>query len=195
MKTARLGAFSAILASACCLGPLLLIVLGLGSLGLGAAIGRYHWFFLAAGASILVFAWVKHLKEKVRCDCERRPMAGRKASLYSLLAASALVAFFMGVNIFGYAFRAPSSSPSISLRNDVQEVTLRVEGVSCVTCEWAVELALKDLPGVLSAEANVGTRSARVFFEPSKVAKEALVWAVNQAGYRARLATSSSGVQ
>lgn len=42
MTPDRLGILSALFASVCCLGPVLLVVLGLGSLGLGAFLGRYH---------------------------------------------------------------------------------------------------------------------------------------------------------
>lgn len=49
MKAKKLGIFSAILASICCLGPLILVLIGLGSLGIGAVISRYHWWFLGGG--------------------------------------------------------------------------------------------------------------------------------------------------
>ena len=67
MKAKGLGILSAITASVCCLGPIVLIVLGLGSLGLGAALGKYHWYFIFAAALILSFAWRSYFKEKKSC--------------------------------------------------------------------------------------------------------------------------------
>jgi hypothetical protein len=74
MKAKQAVTFSAILASICCIGPLLLISIGLGS---GAAfVGRYHWFFLIAGIAVLMWAWVKYLRNKTACDCGHKSMQG-----------------------------------------------------------------------------------------------------------------------
>jgi hypothetical protein len=55
MKAKQAGILSAILASICCVGPLLLIAIGLGS---GAAIvGRDHWFFLIGGVAVLTWGF------------------------------------------------------------------------------------------------------------------------------------------
>jgi len=46
MKAKQAGMLAVILGSACCIGPLLLVAIGVGS---GAIfIGRYHWFFIIA---------------------------------------------------------------------------------------------------------------------------------------------------
>ena len=42
MESHKVGILSALAASVCCVGPVLLAALGLGSLGVGAFIGEYH---------------------------------------------------------------------------------------------------------------------------------------------------------
>jgi hypothetical protein len=135
MKTKQAGILSAVLGSICCVGPLLLIAVGLGT---GAAvIGRYHWFFVIGAIAVLAWAWVKHFREKTRCACEHRPMDGRSISLFTLLIASAVVLTFAGLNIHSYAFAG--SPPAVSIANaNLQRVVIPVEGMSCVTCEVAV---------------------------------------------------------
>ena len=63
MRSDRMGMLSALVASVCCLGPVLLVLLGLGSLGFGALIGRYHWWFIGAAIALLTYAWRSYLKE------------------------------------------------------------------------------------------------------------------------------------
>jgi hypothetical protein len=53
MKAKQAGILSALLATTCCIGPLLLVAIGLGS---GAAfVGRSHWLFLIAGIAVLTW--------------------------------------------------------------------------------------------------------------------------------------------
>src|SRR5260370_35971908 len=105
MKAKYAGILAAVLGSICCVGPLLLIALGLGAGG--AVIGRYHWLFVATAIAVLAWAWVKHFRERVQCACEHRSMDGRGISLLTLILASAIVLAFAALNVSSYAF--PSS--------------------------------------------------------------------------------------
>lgn len=53
-----LGGLAAILASACCLGPLILVVLGVSGAWIGnlTKLEPYHWYFIAASVVALFFA-------------------------------------------------------------------------------------------------------------------------------------------
>lgn len=78
MKASKLGILSVAIASICCVGPLLLILLGLGSLGIGAAIGKYHWYLIVAALLLLTFAWKNYLKKKKTCDLKTCKMEDKK---------------------------------------------------------------------------------------------------------------------
>src|SRR5215831_16935693 len=100
MKVKQAGILSAILASICCVGPLLLVAIGVGS---GAVfIGRYHWFFIIGAIAVLTWAWGKYLREKAICDCEHTTMHGRRAGMLTLLITTVLVLGFAGVNVSRY---------------------------------------------------------------------------------------------
>src|SRR5438128_6742627 len=133
MKAKRAGILAAILASTCCIGPLLLVAIGVGS---GAVfVGRYHWFFLIAGMAVLTWAWAKYLREKTICDCEHKPMEGRRSGMLTLLLVTALVLGFAGLNISRYVFAsAPVSAPTeTQLANGLNRIVISVEGLNCVT--------------------------------------------------------------
>src|SRR3989338_3584349 len=103
MKAKGLGILSALPASICCLGPLLLILIGLGGLGFGAIIGKYHWYFILGSALLLAFAWRRYFKEKNSCESARCEMEGKKMTRNILLLASAVVLTFVGLNVYTYA--------------------------------------------------------------------------------------------
>ena len=92
MKAKQAGILAVILGSTCCIGPLLLVTIGVGS---GAVfIGRYHWFFIIAAMVALTWAWAKYLREKTACDCEHKAMAGHRSAIATLLITTALVIGF-----------------------------------------------------------------------------------------------------
>ena len=187
MRAKYVGILSAILGSICCLGPLLLVALGLGT---GAVlISRYHWVFIIAAIAILLWAWAKYLREKTVCDCGRKPMRGRRIVVLTLLLATVLVLGFAGLNISRYVFASAPVAAQVQtqLADGLNRMTVSVEGLSCVACEIPVRHALRRIDGVKSVDVNAATKTASVDYEPAKTNPEQLVAAINSTGYRAVL--------
>jgi len=187
MKAKQAGILSAIVASTCCVGPLLLLAIGVGS---GAVfIGRYHWFFVIAGIAVLTWAWAKYLREKTICNCEHKPMAGQKSGLLTLLITTALVLGFAGLNVSRYVLASapPAQQTQTQLTNGLDRAVIPVDGLSCLACEIPVRHALRKIDGVKSVQVNAGTKTATVDYEPAKTNPEQLVTAINSTGYRAAL--------
>lgn len=76
----------------------------------------------------------------------------------------------------------------------VSDATLQVEGMTCASCVGRVEKALKKVPGVLSAVANLATETATVQ-ALSTVPLSALKAAVEKAGYAVKAAPETQAVQ
>jgi mercuric ion transport protein len=185
MRAKQTGILSAIIASICCVGPLLLLAIGVGS---GAVfIDRSHWFFIIAGVAILAWAWAKYLRERTVCDCEHKPMEGRRSGMVTLLIATVLVLSFAGLNIGRYVFgSAPAAAQTeTELSNGLHRIIVSVEGLSCVTCEIPVRHALRKVDGVKSVEVSAATKTATVDYDPAKTDREDLVAAINSTGYHA----------
>ena len=63
--------------------------------------------------------------------------------------------------------------------------------MTCASCVARVEKALKKVPGVLSAEVNLATEKAQVTVDGSQTPVEALIAAVEKAGYVAHVGTDA----
>ena len=63
-------------------------------------------------------------------------------------------------------------------------LNLSIEGMTCASCVGRVEKALKKVVGVVEAEVNLATETARVSVTDAGMA-DALIAAVDKAGYRA----------
>ncbi len=68
----------------------------------------------------------------------------------------------------------------------MKTITIKIEGMSCDGCVKSVTRALTAVPGVSNAEVSLARAEATVAFEPEKVAKPALVQAVQDAGFDAQ---------
>src|SRR2546426_8224146 len=62
---------------------------------------------------------------------------------------------------------------------------LRIDGMTCASCVARVERALRQLPGVLSAEVNLATETAEVKVSGAMVPLPQIIAAVVKAGYQA----------
>ena len=184
MESNKTGMLSVLMASVCCVGPLLLAALGLGGLGVGAFIGAYHWYFIGGATVVLGFAWFNFLRERRRCQTERCEMAGGKLTRIMLPLATLGVAAFLAMNVYAYA-GGTVADESLAAVAGQETVTIPVEGMTCFTCTITVEGSLEDLDGVREATANVPGKTVTVSFNPDKVTVKNMVEAVNETGYRA----------
>ena len=81
----------ALLSSLCCLLPLAVIVLGLGSGAFMAVTMQYRWILIPTGVLGIAAGFVLYARERKRCDALGCRMAGSRISLALLIVASLVV--------------------------------------------------------------------------------------------------------
>lgn len=77
----------------------------------------------------------------------------------------------VGLLVTSSAFAAP------------QTVVMDVQNLSCPFCTFAVEKALKKVPGVEKADVDSGKKTATVKFDSAKTNTAALIKATTDAGF------------
>jgi len=180
---------SAGLASVCCIGPLIVTGLGLGSLGLAAGLTRYRLFFLTVTGVVLVIAfYLAYRKRPVSCadgGCELRSGSrAMKAGVWSVAALAAALATFPN-----WSGRFASGGP-IAVPAGAQVLSLKVSGMDCEACTAAIKQSIKKVSGVLSAQIDFPRQRATVVSD-GKVDPGAVIQAVVAAGYKAELLNGS----
>ena len=78
---------------------------------------------------------------------------------------------------------ATAGSPALA--RDVERRDLVVTGMTCASCVASVEDALRGVSGVREADVNLATERARVEVDPARADDDALVRAIERAGYGA----------
>jgi P-type Cu+ transporter len=74
-------------------------------------------------------------------------------------------------------------------QRDAAMLSIGVGGMTCASCVARVERALKRVPGVDSATVNLATEKATVSFDPHSAQVDALLGAIEHAGYEPRRQT------
>lgn len=177
---------SAGLASICCIGPLVLTGLGLGSLGLAAGLTPYRPLFLGLTGIILAVAlFFAYRKRPVACadgSCELRSGSrGMKTGLWAVTALAITMAAF------------PDWSARVLTKNHdpapagAQTLALKVSGMDCAACTVSIKKSVEKVPGVISADIDFDNQLARVVVGP-RTEPQAILKAVAAAGrYKAEL--------
>jgi Cu+-exporting ATPase len=73
-----------------------------------------------------------------------------------------------------------------------QTLRLQIDGMTCASCAGRVEKALRQVAGVTDAQVNLATETAQVRVAARDGAADALIAAVEKAGYQARVAADGA---
>jgi len=194
-KTTVLGAIgAAIVASVCCIGPVLLAGLGVGAVAAAQKFAPLRPMFLAVTALLLglgfYFAYRK--PEQAACAGEACKPSGiarwTKPLLWIATAiVLALVAFPYYYGPLRAALDGPTKTSVISEPAHVATVELKVSGMTCGGCAVSVKNALLETPGVTAAEVDWEAGRAKVQYDAARVSTAQLLEAVNKTGFKAGL--------
>ena len=193
-RTALAGSLIAgLLASACCIGPLLLGAVGLGSLGFAAALAPLRpWFLGLTVALVAVGFFLAYRPQRAEAcapgeACQKPP--SRRNQRLALWLVTALAVTLATYPSWG-ARRTPAGEPVQRVLGTSAVVTLDVRGMTCADCEGEIERELVKVPGAVQAAVSFDQKRAEVRVTSPAPRAAALVAAVERAGYRASLTDS-----
>lgn len=198
LLAAAASVVSAVVASACCWLPLLLVAMGVSAGGVSAAFETVRPYFLA-GASVLLAAGYYFVFFR-RAECagasacsvpNRRVERLNKGMLILATALVLAIAFFP--SYVGALVGAGQPSPATAAGGAparLEALTLKIEGMTCEGCTVHIRNALAAVPGVRSTEVRYADGTAIVRYDPdSPPAMDALVKAIKTAGYHVSTST------
>lgn len=198
-RGARAGLIGAVVAafaaSACCILPAVLALVGLSGVGLAAALEPYRPMFLGATVLLLGAGFYLTYRRQRRpdpaCDAEcgvcEKPGVARSGK-WMLWIATVLVAVFAAYPYAAGAFAKTSARGSAERTTDATTVRIRVEGMTCKACSTGIATGLAKVDGVVEAKVEYEQGYADVTYDPARVAPEALVSVIDDLGYKTTLA-------
>ena len=193
----RLGAavVTAVAASACCLGPLVLLGLGISGAWISGltALEPYRPLFIGLTLVFLGYAFYGVYRRPAAESCEPgSACAHPRASVINKIALWVVTILAAGIMAFPYVVPVGSCGTTSSALQ-TERAVLAMEGMTCNGCVLTVESSLKRVEGVRSAGVSLEPPRALVEFDPSLVTVEELVQATTRAGYPSRPLTGNEG--
>jgi len=183
---------AAIAASICCVGPLVLLALGVGGAWVGSltALEPFRPYFMGVTFLFLAYAFYRIYRKPKAEECAPGSYCANpksdKINKISLWSVTVLILVLFSVPyIAGYSTSAQNND--ILSATDISRVILDVPGMNCPSCPFTVQKSLKNLEGVFQAEASLEQKKAVVLFDPAKVSVEQMIEAAANAGYPSAL--------
>ena len=177
-----------LLASACCIVPLLLVTLGVGGAWVSSftALEPFRPFFI--GVAVVFLSWAAFREYRAsrgpNCDCE---VTLNDKLRRTMLVVGALVTFGLIASPLVIKGGDDLSSAAVFTPKPVlQEVVLDVEGMTCETCPITVRKVLTRLDGVEEARVSFDPPVALVKYDPQKVTVDDMMAVTANVGYPAK---------
>lgn len=183
---------AALAASSCCIGPIVLAALGLGSAGLFAGIAAYRPLMLGATAFFLgVGFYLSHRKAKVAegdaCGCDA-PKAGKLPRMFLWVATVITVLVAAAPSLLAKLSTRPASS--VSTTGTAATAVIKVDGVDCEACAAPIRKALSAAGGFDDLTLDVPSKKVTVIYEPGAGRPDVYLKAIDGLGYEATLAST-----
>ena len=188
---------AAIAASVCCVGPLVLLALGVGGAWIGnlTALEPFRPYLMALTFLFLGYAFYRIYRKPKAEECEpgsycANPKSDRvnKISLWSVTFVVLVLFAIPYVAGVSASSSTGDKATSVLTATKIDRVILDVPGMSCPSCPFTVQKSLEKLTGVIKAEASLEQKKAVVLFDPTKVSVQEMIEATTQAGYRSTVA-------
>jgi Cu/Ag efflux protein CusF len=150
LKPALVSLVSALAASLCCLLPLAVIVLGLGSGAFMATTMRYQTILLPIGILGVASGYVLYFRERRRCRTMVCTMAGSRVNLVALLVATAILAGELGLVAFPEAASTLFTGAMVSATDRAEHFNATGTIVTVDAAEPSVMINHGDIKGLMS---------------------------------------------
>ncbi len=178
------GFWSGIVSSLCCITPMVLIFLGLGTVSFAFSFVAYKLEFLLISLFFLALTtWLFFKKEK--CS-----LFSKQAASFLITSLTVYLLLFFGL-VYGLV---PALGPKIyqarlfakDLGDDHQAachleiglIGLELDELSCTSCAAAVKYALEQQEGIIKAEVDLKNNKALVHYDDQSISLPEIVKAV-----------------
>lgn len=188
---------AALAASSCCIGPLILAVLGVGGAGAFATLAGYRPYILGVTAVLLAAGFYLTYRQPRAavgdaCGCEK-PKANRAGKIGLWIATAFVVLFAAAPSILGAIAERTAPKP-IAAASDVvlAKAVLHVEGMDCQACSVHARKELAKVGGFHDLALDVPNRTLTITFEAAPGRLDAYLKSLKELGYEAEITSQTT---
>ena len=181
------GFLTALVASICCIGPLIALALGIGSFAAASWFAEWRPYFLAASFILLGGAWyLTYRRPRANAECAPgEACAAKPARTAQKIALWIVTAIAVPAALFPSLIRSTSvriSSPPVA---GSAELRVSIPTMDCVACAKGIEVTLRRQPGVRQATVDYDSKQGVIVFDAQATTADKLVAAIDSTGFKA----------
>ena len=200
------GVAAAFISSLCCVLPLIAVAFGLSAFGSASVFDALRPYLLIAAFAALGFSFYHVYFRRPECaegeSCATKPV-NKMNQFFLWTAFAVIIAFTLAPYYTGYLAAAatdnripapinntvpPAADREVSIAEEMNSpanktAIIAVRGMTCASCETHVEVALRKVPGVVSADADYKKKNVTVTYSPGQVTIKQIREAIAATGY------------
>lgn len=175
LKAIAIGLKGGIISSLCCVGPLVLVFLGIGSVSGALALTQYRPYFIVLSLAFMAAATWHHMNRS--CDGGACKL-GKKRFIVTTLAVYAIVLvvlLYAVVPVLAPAVFSSSTPETVGASENVKQIKLNIDNMTCPSCPEIVENSMRQEEGILEVDVNYKESSATVLYDSDLITEEEVV--------------------
>ncbi len=187
------GILSGFFSSLCCVGPLIIVLLGLGSVSFALSISQYKPYFLGIGFLFMIGVIFLHLNKKNKtCKTNCFTLKGLKKERNFIISVilSMVLFYFIALYIlmplispiiYNNAIQKTQANvnPTNNLINNQNSnlhiLNIKINGMTCTGCASGLQSILQGLDGVVKAEVSYSKGTGEVIYNTNRISKEEIL--------------------
>lgn len=179
------GITAAVIASLCCIGPVLVVFLGVGSIAAFSVFEIYRPYFIGLTVVLISLAfYLTYRKREVKCeDGSCKMESASKWAKTGIWTVTILAGLAVGFPYLGFA---PQTSVNKAV-DSTDVVTLNISGMDCKACAAGIEGSLAKIRGVRKARVDFESGKATIEYNHTIVKPTTFVDGVNESGFKATI--------
>lgn len=188
--TAVGSVLAAIVASLCCIGPVVVALIGVGSIGAFTAFEAFRPYLIGLTTIFLGFAfYLTYRKREVMCeDGSCKIESAGKWNKISVWLATVVAVLALAFPYFNIA--------STQITNDTvvpdARIVLQIDGMDCRACAAGLRATLARLEGVHKATVDYEKGQGVIEYNPATVQPGDFINQIDEAGFKAVVVESKS---
>jgi mercuric ion transport protein len=179
IKAVAIGIKAGLLSSLCCVGALILVLLGIGTVSAALSLTQYRPYFVALGLIFMTasiwYHFKKSCKDETCCNLNKKQFIATVVAVYTIIL---VVLLYAVVPALAPVLFSSQPLETASASENVKQVTLSIESMTCSGCAEIVKNSLLKKRGILKAEVSYLKSSAVVWYDSSIIDKEEIVTAI-----------------
>lgn len=168
-----MGIKAGIIASLCCIIPLILTIFGLASASITLKFVQYKPYFIALSIIFLAGSfWYFFSKQKKAC-CPPEKKLDKNWFIVTAVGfhilTFAVLLYVLMPNVSPFLYNLSSRKTEVQNSFNLSQLNLKISGMTCSSCATGIEYSLENLSGVTRAEVSFYSGQGTIIYDPNKI--------------------------